>query len=670
MDDPGWVATDAGPLTPAQQRVVAGARRWLVLGPPRSGKRATLRAWLARALDDGYTPERMLLLAPERVAATRLAAELALPDLVTDGFPGFAQQLIARHWPLVAEQLGSAVEEPEFLLFDLTQYLALALYRESPGALRRLTIREDRLVAQLIDTLDLAAAQGLGNDEAWRRTTLGMRLPGDDPAIRAAAEFTRRFRAQCVERGLLPFFLQLEAFDWLLGQPGVRAELLARYDLIAVDGLDELAPVAVDRLLELAGGAERALLTCSPDGGLRWLLGASVERTLELGREAVGACHFRALLLRRAWPPEVARRIDVAGSLVELAFSDDARPPRATPTWALHLAERPDELAEQAAGLVAEQLRHGVEPARIVLLAPALDPLLTSELARRMASRDIRLHIERRAEALSDDRYARACLTALRCLPGADRAATPVELADLLTTLIGRNPIAAQRWARVLYDRRQGLREPERITTDLPDELDGFVAWRVMLADGTPPAAALHAFSTDVLARVEPERAELEAAAARLTRLAERYAALLPELGGARALPAFLRLATSPLVATRDSVPLPVSGVTLTTPYTFLAEGRTVDVQCWLDIASPSWARPAAQLLCNPQALAARNTAEIGDLAAEERFRVAQLRRLLVNLAARCDGELHAFAARNAPDGSQLDGPLLEGFLLAGINLR
>lgn len=669
MDD-GWAAHEQGGLTPAQRRIAAGGGRWLVVGPPRSGKRATLQAWLAQALADGYAPERMLVLAPERAAAGRLAAEPALPELAVQGLPGFAQQLITRHWPLVAERLGTTADAPEFLLFDLTQYLALALYRRFPGALRRLTIREDRLVAQLIDTLDLAAAHGLDNDEAWRRTALGLRQPTDDPAMRAAADLAQRFRAYCSERGLLPFFLQIELFDWLLGQPPVQAELPARYDLIAVDSLDELAPVAVTRLLELAGRAERALLTCSPDGGLRWLLGASVEHTLALGRGAVERGHLRALLLRQSNPPAVAQRIAVAGSLVDAAFGDQAQFPQTTPGWTLHLAERPDEMAEQVTRLVAERVRHGVEPVQIALLAPSLDPLLTSELARRLAARDIRLHVERRAEALSDERHARACLTALRCLPGADRPPSAVELADLVVTLTGGNPIAAQRWARVLYDRRQGLREAERFTTTLPYELDAFLTWRVALPETPAPADALQALAKHVLSLVERERAELEAAAARLTRLAQRYTALLPELGGTRALPAFLRLASSPLVASRDAGRLPVGGVSLATPYTFLAGGRAVAVQCWLDVASPSWAWPAAQLLCNPQALAAQLAAELGDLAAEERFRVAQLRRLLRNLAARCEGELHAFAARNAPDDSQLDGPLLEGLLLTGVTTR
>lgn len=666
----GWAAIEPAGLTPAQRRIAAGGGRWLVFGPPRSGKRATLRAWLARAHADGYAPERMLVLAPERAAAGRLAAESALPDVDVQGLPGFAQQLIIRHWPLVAEQLGTTADAPEFLLFDLTQYLTLGLYRRSPGALRRLTIREDRLVAQLIDTLDLAAAHGLDNDEAWRRTAVGLHLPTDDPAMRAAGELAQRFRAYCSERGLLPFFLQLESFNWLLGHLEVQAELLAGYDLIAVDGLDELAPVAAARLLELAGRSERALLTCSPDGGLRWLLGASVERTLALGRGAVERGDLRALLLRQSKPPALAERIAVAGSLVDAAFTDRAQFPRVTPGWTLHLAERPDELAEQVTRLVAEHVRHGVEPQQIALFAPTLDPLLTSELTRRLAAQDIRLHVERRAEALTDERHARACLTALRCLPGADRPPSAVELADLVVTLTGSNPIAAQRWARVLYDRRQGLREPERVTTALPYELDAFLAWRVASPETPAPAEALPALAKHVLSLVERERAELEAAAARLTRLAQRYTALLPELGGAQALPAFLRLTASPLVASRDASRLPVGGVVLATPYTFLAGGRVVELQCWLDVAGPGWGRPAAQLLCNPQALAAQQATELGDLAAEERFRVAQLRRLLCNLAARCDGELHAFAARNAPDGSQLDGPLLEGFLLTGVTVR
>ena len=653
-------------LTPAQKRVAGDGGHWLVSGPPRAGQRATLRAWLVDALADGYLAERVLLVAPEQAAAARLTTELGLPGVTARGFPGFAQQLIAEHWPAVAEWLGSAAPEPEFLLFDLTQYLALGSYREAPGALRGLTIREDRLIAQLIDTMDLAAAHGLDDAEAWRRTARGMDLPADTPAIAAAAQLARGFRVECVERGLLPFSVQLEAAGWLLGESHVRLELLARFDVIAVDGLDELAPVAVARLLELAAGAERALLNVSPDGGLRWLLGASVARSLELCREAVRAGDFRALLLRHAETVQINAHIDAAGQIVDLALTDHGSPPRAMHGWTLHMAERTDELADQVAALVAERVRDGVEPGRIALIAPALEPLLLSELSRRLAHRDIPLHVERRVGSLTDDPAARVCLTALRCLPATDRPPTPVELADLIETLAGCNPIAAQRWVRVLHDRREGLRPPERITADLPEELERLLTWRASI-DGAPPAMALDALGALVLENAGEQSASLLAACGRLTSLARRYVALLPELAETLALNGFLRLATSPLVASPDPQAPPPTGVSLSTPYAFLTHDRTVDVQCWLDVANPSWWTPTAQLLCNPQALAARDPREIGDLLAEERFRTANLRRLLRNLAARCDGELHAFAARSAPDGGQLDGPLLEGFLLAGV---
>jgi hypothetical protein len=219
---------------------------------------------------------------------------------------------------------------------------------------------------------------------------------------------------------------------------------------------------------------------------------------------------------------------------------------------------------------------------------------------------------------------------------------------------------------RVLHDRREGLRPPERITVDLPDALERLLSWRASINDA-PPAVALDALGALVLENAGEQSADLLAACGRLTSLARRYVALLPELAETLALNGFLRLATSPLVASPDPQAPPPTGVSLSTPYAFLTHDRTVDVQCWLDVANPSWWTPTAQLLCNPQALAARNPREIGDLLAEERFRTANLRRLLRNLAARCDGELHAFAARSAPDGGQLDGPLLEGFLLAGV---
>lgn len=621
---------------------------------------------------------RALALVADRRAESR-AARLIAPEVFDrvrlESYLTLAQRLVSTWWPLVAIHFGIAGDEPEFLPFDVTQYAIREEYRRDPGALAMLTIREPRLIVQLIDNMNLAAAHGLTLDEAWRRVAAGLSVPFEDDVIQSGHAITRRFRETCLRTGVLPFDLQVEAAAWLLTQPAVVADLVADHRFVAVDGLDEMVPALASTLCGLAQRARHATIGYSTDGGIRWMLGASAAHAgatcAALASSDSGG--FRHLQLRADHRPDAARRECALGlaRLVADPLDRPARPPRLD-DWRLSVAARPDLMAREAVDRVVGLVARGTAPGRIVLLSPYLDAVVASELLAGFEARGIPFAVERRWRSLFDDPAARACLTALRAaLPGGRRVA-PVETADLLGTLLGRHPIAVQPLAGRLLDRRTGrFRSGEELARGapasapaLPEPLPRLVDWAsTVAADCAPLDVALDRLATAVFVDAS---AGLQSVCAGLVVVARRFAEAAPRFGFDTSLPSFFAFIDSEVIAADDTTGPSSAGVTLTTPYAFLTAGRAADYQFWLDVASPFWWDPPLLVLTNPHALAAGPDVALG-VAHDERIRGVVLGRVIRNLAARAGVGIHALASATGIDGQRIDGPLLAAFHDIGL---
>ena len=163
-------------------------------------------------------------------------------------------------------------------------------------------------------------------------------------------------------------------------------------------------------------------------------------------------------------------------------------------------------------------------------------------------------------------------------------------------------------------------------------------------------------------------REQLVAACRALAEVIERFIESAPRLGVSPPyLDEFLAFVDSGVIAADDPADLDEPAVVLTTPYAFLTTGRIVRQQFWLDAGSPNWWEPPLLLLTNPHALGDDADALPFTLDHEEQVRARLLGRVLRNLAARCSGEIHAFAARIGPDGEPLDGPLLPALRAVGV---
>lgn len=666
--------------SPAAWRAIASShRRWVVCGPPGSGVSAALAARVARLLAEGCAPERVLALAADRRAARETARALAAAGAAgvqPEGYVAFAQKLVQRHWPLAAAWLGSEAPEPVFLAFDLAQYTCREEYRRDPGGLARLTIREQRLIVQLLDNMNLAAANGLTLQEAWARVAAGLGVGLDDPAIQAGARITAAFRARCIVAGALPFDLQIETAAWLLAQPEVLERLGRRYRLVLVDGLDEVVPAMARAICRLATIVPDVLIGVSSDGGLRWMLGASARAAEQECRRLLAVGGFRCARLAA---PDPHGMLATARRVAHLLTADGGGTPPAPPRWSLDESPRLDHMARAAVVAALALLDDGVPPEEIVLLTPSLDPVVAGELTRAFADQEAPFRIERRWRSLIDDPATRACLTALRlAAPSPGRPASLVELADLLTTLLGANPVAAQRLANVMYDTEENALRPlaaiqrrlaEARVDPLPPCAERLVQWVTSGRGDEPLHQRLAALATDVLPGADAAgRGRLLAGCRALTTIVERFIASAPRLGVVPPyLDEFLAVVDSGVIAADDPPDEADPALVLTTPYAFLTTGRGVRRQFWLDAGSPNWWEPPLLLLTNPHALGDDADVLPFTLEHEDQVRARVLGRVIRNLAARVTEGVHIFAAHTGPDGEPLDGPLLHALRAAGI---
>jgi hypothetical protein len=660
-------------LTSAQRRVIDSAQtHWVVSGAPRSGKSTALAERVRRLWQSGLEGERVLILTPDRRAARRLNASIgqspegATGRIAAMSYHSFAQDLIRRWWPLVMQRLEISATTPEFLPFNLAQFACLNEYRANPGNLQRLTIREQRLIVQVLSNMNLSAANGLTLDEGWERVAFGLGVSANDEVIRDGLSLTERFRVCCLQAGVLPVDMQIEAAGWLLGEEKVRADALSRYDLIALDDLDEFVPLMAERLTSLSTECSQSVVVCGEDGGLRWLLGASIDRA----REICAALVERGTFERASFTESLSESPVVSeGSAIWLArivAGETAERPLGFAGWHSCDAHRPDEMARQVVSAVARQLDDGIAPHRIALLIPYMDTLVSTEISRLCKEQGIPFRVDRRWQSILDDPLARACLTALRCVnPDMSRKATLVEVADLLVVLTECDPITVQPWARAMYHGGSGGLRMPCAGLHIPRDALRLANWGVHLSNRGNPHQQLELLANRVFAPHESlQRAALIRTCFALANEARRFIEAAPRLGLEEPYKQrFFDYVDSDVVAADTGADPPEDSVVLTTPYAFLTSGRTATHQCWLDVASPSWWEPPLLLLTNPHALssgAGSSPLTFGD---DERIRGEVLGRIIRNLAARCDGEIHTFASFTGSDGTVLEGPLYDCLL-------
>ncbi|MEU7200641.1 ATP-dependent DNA helicase [Streptomyces sp. NPDC045470] len=288
------VRTRPGPADPpaldARQRAVVdhGGGPLLVLAGPGTGKTTTLVEAVARRVQEGADPERLLVLTFSRKAAVelrdRIAARLgstAAPQATT--FHSYCYALVRAH------QDADLFADPLRLLSGPEQDLVVRELLEGQAGLAaagRARVRwPDELRACLTtrgfaDEVRAVLARsrelGLGPDalaDFARRT--------GRPDWGAAAGFLAEYLDVLDAQGMLDYAELVHRAVLLAERDEVAAELAARYDAVFVDEYQDTDASQVRLLRALAGGGRTLVAFGDPDQSIYAFRGADVNGILD-----------------------------------------------------------------------------------------------------------------------------------------------------------------------------------------------------------------------------------------------------------------------------------------------------------------------------------------------------------------------------------------------------
>jgi DNA helicase-2/ATP-dependent DNA helicase PcrA len=315
----GW---DAG-LDEAQlQAVLHGEGPLVVVAGAGTGKTRTLTSRLARLLDRGVEPERVLLLTFTRRAAddmlARAAALVGRPEharrLRGGTFHAVARQVVAANAEALGVPAGFSVLDPG----DAAD--VMDLLREEHG-LAGGEVRAPR-PATLVDIYSRCVAT-----EQPLAEVLAADFPWCEPHRTAIAGLCRAYVERKRQRGQLDFDDLLLYWRAALGHPSLGPRLAAAYDHVLVDEYQDVNAVQADIVAGLR-----------PDGRGLTVVGDDAQAVY--GFRGADARHLAAVLTRH--PEATVVRLETnfrsLGPICELANA--ARPPGGTGPLVLRALRR------------------------------------------------------------------------------------------------------------------------------------------------------------------------------------------------------------------------------------------------------------------------------------------------------------------------------------------
>ncbi|MEV7357588.1 ATP-dependent DNA helicase [Kitasatospora sp. NPDC091276] len=281
----------APPVLDEYQRAVVehGGGPLLVLAGPGTGKTTTLVEAVARRIEDGTDPERILVLTFSRKAATelrdrmsaRLGSSSAAPQATT--FHSFSYALLRAH------QDPQDYAEPLRLLSGpeqdvmVRELLAGGAEDAKLGSSRihwPLDLRACLTTRGFADEVRavLARSRELGLGEAeLERFAQGVQRP--DWA--AAAHFLADYLDVLDLRGVLDYAELVHRAVLLAERPEVAEQLRRRYEVVFVDEYQDTDPSQVRLLRQLAGGGRELVAVGDPDQSIYAFRGADINGILD-----------------------------------------------------------------------------------------------------------------------------------------------------------------------------------------------------------------------------------------------------------------------------------------------------------------------------------------------------------------------------------------------------
>jgi len=690
-----------------------GGSTLFLAGPPGSGKTSVAVERLRFLLAAGVPAEQMLVLVPQRTLAHPYYEALRSADLPPGGavdvatIGGLARRTLDLFWPLVAAQAGVADPDrrPRFLTIETAQYHLDRILEPfaASGAFDGITIGRSRLISQILDNLNKAAAVGFPVAEiadrlknAWAGESARMRVYDQVQAVALA------FREYCLAESLLDWSLQIQVFQQqLMPLPQFRRYLLSGYRHLIADNVEEDIPAAHDLVREWLSLCESALLVYDTDGGYRVFLGADPQGALALA----DSCSTKVAVAESyvAAPEVAALGEQLAARVAPSAFAQrtSTPAPRTDPRKALVLP--PDgirfhpQMLDWVAAEVSRLVREEAVPAgEIAILAPFLSDSLRFSLSDKLARYGLAARTHRPSRELREEPAAQCLLTLARLAhPAWRRPPPPADVANALTQAIAdMDPVRARLLTDIVYRVNEGKPAlnafhqvipgtQKRISYLLGGRYDELQRWLQDYVDHTPhpgPAEKLADFVSQLFGEVLSQPGfgfhhDLDAGSitANLIESIQKFvqavqAPLHPETGEEGTVRdlglEYVDMVARGIVAAQyvSSWQMrPHHALLLLPAYTFLMMNQPVAIQFWLDAGSTAWAERIYQPLTHPHVLSKSwPEGQKWSDADEVRVRDEALARLVLGLTRRCRQRIFLAYSELSEQGHEQRGPLLQ----------
>jgi hypothetical protein len=691
-----------------------GNHTFFLSGPPGAGKTTLGVQRLQYLLDQGIPAEQILILVPQRTLATPYYEALHSPhapaggvvDVATIG--GLARRTIELFWPLVADPAGFAHEarlRPRFLTLETTQYYMDQTVQPffGAGAFDGVTIARPRLVSQVIDNLNKAAAVGFPLDEIAAR--LKSAWSGESARLRIydqVQEVALAFREMCLRESLLDWSLQIEVFwRYLLPLPQFRRYLLGGYRHLIVDNVEEDIPATHDLLREWLPLCESALVIYDREGGYRVFLGADPGGALALA--SLCRENIRQTGSFVTSPEVAALGVRLATYLAGEPFPPASQPdqaPVANARQVLRFRREPlrfhpqmlDWVVDEVARLVMED---GLPPGQVAVLAPFLSDALRFSLTEKLQRYNIAVRTHRPSRQLQEEPAVRCLLTLAKLAhPEWQRPPPAADVAQALGQAIGGvDPVRAALLTSIVYRVRDGKpslvpfyelvpEAQQRISYQFGGRYGEVWRWiedyRAQPAPAPQEAAhALDYFLSRLFGELLSQpgfgfhrNLDAGAMAANLIESVQKFRQSFAPLGdpeGDSTAPPgleYLDMVERGVVAAQyvSSWQIQAEDALLLVPaYTFLMMNQPVSVQFWLDAGSRAWFERIYQPLTHPYVLR-RDWPSDEAWTDQDEVRVQKqaIARLVLGLARRCRERIYLAYSELNERGYEQQGALLQ----------
>ncbi|MBN1484726.1 MAG: hypothetical protein JXA37_08385 [Chloroflexia bacterium] len=672
-------------LSPGQRALVQApldvGQTVFLSGPAGAGKSSVLAARLVYLLEQDVPAYAILVLLPDRPTRERLRQALRdVPlgpygDLSLHTYYSLAQRLVALFWPLVARQAGFAHPErpPTFMTYELAQYhlqrVVAPLLEE--GYFEGLHLHPQRLLSQLLDNLNKAALNNYPLGEVAARLSESWIGPPERlTAFQQAQDCIERFRADCLQRGLLDLSLTLQVFQQLLERPPFWDYFGERYRHLLVDNLEESVPAMQDFCGRMLPYCESGLLVYNEAGGYRILLGAESEGALALRR----ACSVQR---RLEAPPRPAERLAQVVA-IRLGQESGALPDAGGALLGLIQRRYRSDVIQAVAGELARLVhREQVPPQEIAVVAPYLDGVLRFALGQACTRLEVPLHILRRYRRPAEEPAVRALLTLAALLQPSWRVFShPYDVAEALGQALPQlDPVRAALLGYWVYDPVEStLRPPQELSEPARRRLGPTLQayeqhfwprWQQVQQADTLPWEHLLAHLLARLLDRAVQRPDVSVACGELIESARRFRRIFPLLHEDEAEREvgrhYLHMLQAGLVTAQYLLPQPEAPAVWVAPaHSYLLAGRPVRRQFWMDIGSVDWWEPPQQPLTNPYVLSRHwPPQQPWNDAADYARRQVTLTRVVRGLTRRCQEGIVLCHSDLGTAGQVQDGPLL-----------